>query len=298
MPDESDEIQSQQLALTTALLALLQPLARLAMSQGLPYSAVEELLKQSFVQDAREAQPDPTAQRIVSRISTATGISRREVARLCGREPRAMARPRSAVAQVFAHWTTAREYRDRRGAPRTLPRLGPGPSFEALAQSVTRHVHPRSLLDEMLRFGLVTHDAARDNVMLQRTTFVPRGDATRMLGFVGDNVGDHLNAAVQNVSADGRRHFEQAIFADELSIESLREARKLVRTQWHNLIDSMVPQLEKMIADDGASDRVRNQRLRVGLYSFDETMPAVAASANAMERPTRSRSRRAKDPSR
>ncbi|HEY2927114.1 DUF6502 family protein, partial [Piscinibacter sp.] len=229
-----------------ALLAVLQPLARLVVAQGLPFASVEELLKRSVVQAAREAQPDPTAQRMVSRISTATGINRREVTRLCESEPRAIARPRSVVTELFAHWTTARAYRDRRGVPRVLPRQGQGVSFEALAQSVTRDVHPRSLLDELLRLGLATHDTERDSVTLQHDAFVPRGDAIRMLGFLGDNVGDHLNAAVHNVLADEPSHFEQAVFADELSSESLQQVRALVRAQWQALIEAMVPRLEKL----------------------------------------------------
>jgi hypothetical protein len=269
----------RQQALYEALRAVLRPLADLAIAQGVPYTAAQELLKRTFVDAAREAQPDPTAQRMISRISTATGITRREVTRLCETEPGTDVRPRSLINELFAHWTTAREYRDRRGVPRTLPRTGPEPSFEALAQSLTRDVHPRSLLDELLRLGVATHDPQRDTVTLQRDAFVPRGDAVRMLRFLGDNVGDHLKAAVHNVLTDGKRHFEQAVFADELSAESIEKARALVRQQWQALIDALVPPLEQLVAEDEALNRVRHQRLRIGLYAFNETMSAPAMTA-------------------
>ena len=294
MPAEASHVDPRQQALLEALSAVLRPLARLAVAQGLPFAAVEELLKRGFVQAAREAQPDPTAQRMVSRISTATGINRREVTRLCESEPSEAARPRSLAAEVFAHWTTAREYRDRHGAPRVLPRQGKVPSFEALAQRVTRDVHPRSLLDELLRLGLAAHDAQRDTVTLQRNAFVPRGDAMRMLGFLGDNVGDHLGAAVHNVITEGQPHFEQAVFADELSDESLQQVRALVRSQWQALIDAMVPKLEQMIADDLAHDRVRDQRVRIGLYAYNETMVAATPPADAPA-PAVRRRRKSKD---
>ena len=293
---EPRELDPQHQALSDALSAVLRPLARLAVAQGLPFAAVEELLKRSFVQAARDAQSDPAAQRMISRISTATGIHRREVTRLCESAPQAAPRPRSLAAEVFARWTTAREYRDRRGAPRVLPRQGQGASFETLAQSVTRNVHPRSLLDELLRLGLATHDAQRDTVTLQRDAFVPRGDTMRMLGFLGDNAGDHLSAAVHNVLTDGQRHFEQAVFADELSGESLQLIRAVIRTQWQSLIEATVPLLEKMIEDDRVADRARDQRLRIGLYSFNETMPAVAPpTADAPVRDVRRTRRKSKD---
>ena len=53
-----------------------------------------------------------------------------------------------------------------------LPRQGAAPSFESLAQEITRDVHPRSLLDELCRLGLATWDEAGDTVALSREAFV------------------------------------------------------------------------------------------------------------------------------
>ena len=54
---------------------------------------------------------------------------------------------------VFAHSRPTTLPHARR-APRALPRVGPAPSFESLAQEVTRDVHPRALLEELLRLKL------------------------------------------------------------------------------------------------------------------------------------------------
>ncbi|HEY2928469.1 MAG TPA: hypothetical protein VGJ65_16540, partial [Albitalea sp.] len=94
--------------------------------------------------------------------------------------------------------------------------------------------------------------------------------------------------------ADEPSHFEQAVFADELSSESLQQVRALVRAQWQALIEAMVPRLEKLLADDLARDRVRDQRVRIGLFAYNETMPAAAAPDTAARR-TRPRSRKTKD---
>ncbi len=267
-------------ALADALAAVLLPLARLAVARGLPYAAAEEQFKQAFVQAAREAQPEPGATRMVSRISTATGINRREVTRLIEGEKRATTRPRSLAAEVFAHWTTSPDYRDRRGLPRVLPRQTQTAgelSFETLAQSITRDVHPRSLLDELVRLGLATLDHQADTVTLERDAFVPRGDAIRMLGFLGDNVGDHLSAAVENVLNDGEQHFEQAVFAGEMSSASMEQVKALVRAQWQTLIEATVPMLEKMIEDDRQQERPFDRRLRIGLYTFNESLQSSSA---------------------
>ena len=113
-------------AVSDALWAVLRPLARLAIARGVPCGTAEELLRRAFVDAAREAQPEPSAARIVSRISTATGLTRRQVTQLLEQEPQPAARQRSLATEVFAHWTTSRAFRDRRGAPRVLPRQGEG----------------------------------------------------------------------------------------------------------------------------------------------------------------------------
>ncbi len=264
-------------ALLQALDALLLPLARLAVAKGMPCATVEGLLRRAFVRAARDAHPALSPHRMVSRIATATGLNRREVTRLtqAGAVP-AQRRPLSA--EVFARWVGEPSYRDARGRPRKLPRQGAAPSFEALAQSVTRDVHPRSLLDELLRLGLAALDAGGNRVELLQDAFVPRGDSERMLGFLGHNVGDHLGAAVDNVLGDGRRHLEQAVFADELSAESVEALRELIAAQWRAISTALVPRLQQLIEADRAAGRTQDQRLRVGLFSYSEGMPAESAS--------------------
>jgi hypothetical protein len=275
---DATEAHAQQLqALQDAMRALLVPLARLAVARGLPFAAVEGLLKQAFVQAASDAHPGLLAHRKVSRISTVTGINRREVTRLTQAEP-AAPRGRSLVSEVFAHWLSDRQYRHADGSPLALPRQGPAPSFETLAQAITRDVHPRSLLDELLRLELAHVDESTDRVVASRTA-VPRGDSARMLGFLGDNVGDHLRAAVDNVLGGGASHFEQALFADGLSDTTHAWLHEQVLAQWQGLRSSIVPELEQRIAADGLAQPAPTRRWRVGLYSYDDPGAAAAPAA-------------------
>ncbi len=206
-------------ALLNAMRELLQPLAELAVAQGVLFATVEEMLKTAFVAAARRAHGMADSDRVVSKISTATGLNRREVTRLTQAETTTPAPKASPATRVFTRWLSDPALKNVDGAPVALPRLGAAPSFESLANSVTRDVHPRSLLDELCRLGLARLDG--ETVHVTTTTFVPKGDSARMLGFMGSNVGDHLRAAIANVVAEKPPHFEQAIFADELSHASL-----------------------------------------------------------------------------
>lgn len=262
-----------------ALAGVLRPLARLCVERGVPFAAMAEQLKLAFV--AAALAPEPVAARRVSRVSAATGINRREVTRLLGDDPRRLRTSpvrdpsRSVVTEVFAHWTTAKGFTDRHGAPRVLPRQGARASFESLARSVTTDVHPRSILEQLVRLGLAHLDEHRDTVTLVRDAFVPRGDALRMVNFLGDNVGDHLAGAVDNVLGDGQRHFEQAVFADELSEDSIQQVRGLITAQWKSLVQAFVPELERLIEADRTGGRDATKRLRIGLYTYEAVMSLV-----------------------
>lgn len=281
MSDSSDPstpapVPGAEPALREAIRAILEPLARLAVARGLPYPVVEEMLKESFVRSAHAAHTSLPEHRRVSRVSAATGINRREVTRLLNVGEREAVPVRSYPTEVFAQWTTHAEYLDAARRPRTLPRLGPAPSFESLAHSVTRDMHPRSLLEELLRLGLAAHDEDTDTVSLAAESFVPSRDRQRMDAFLGANVGDHLRGAVANVLGDGRRHFEQAVFADGLSEQSLDQLRTLIGEHWKRVTADLVPALEKMIADDDASGKPLH-RVRVGMFDYQAPVGPPAA---------------------
>ena len=312
-------------ALATAMRQLLAPLARLALAQGVTHATLDELMKQALVDAADQAHAALPPHRRVSRITTATGIHRREVTRLVAalREGAAQQAPpaRSHASELFAHWRSQPPYLGPDGTPAVLPRQGPAPSFESLAQAITRDVHPRSLLDELLRLGLARLDADTDSVCLVRDGFVPQGDQARMLQVLGRNVGAHLEGAVDNVLLDSglaaaapsadtarasrrrgapadlaptptpARHFEQAIFASGLSEASLDDFRQLVTDQWQATLQAVVPALEALIARDAAQAgshppaQATYQQVRLGLYTHarPQADPPPAAPAAPTE---------------
>lgn len=284
----TDPAEAEAAALRDALAGLLAQVARLAVARGLPAAPVEEMLRTAFVEAAAAAHPGLPEHRKVSRIATTTGLNRREVTRLVQQRAAAGAPPRlhtSPAAQVFAHWRNQPAWRGADGRPRPLARLGPDESFEALVQQVTRDVHPRSLLDELVRLGLVRWDTDSDTVALASEAFVARGDAVRQLGYLGHNVGDHLHAAVDNVIAsangEGTRHFEQAVLAWGLSAESLALLQPVIRAQWRALEQALVPLLRERVGADATTDPTPPGRIRVGLYSYEEGAAAAPAAAPA-----------------
>jgi Family of unknown function (DUF6502) len=268
-------ISSEQQAVLDALSSVFAPMAELCIARGIRIQAVQDLLRGAFVHAARETQPEPASTRLTSRISATTGLTRREVARLERKPERTPETHASPITALFTHWLSDPALRDADNKPLALPRQGPAPSFESLAQATTRDLHPRTLLDELCRLQLAFHDEATDTVRLLREAFVPQGDWDGMLAFLGDNVGDHFCAAVANVLQDGKQQMEQAIFADELSEQSVAQARELMTRQWRTLLSEVAPALEDMITADRESGRAQVYSLRIGLFTWSQTMPTA-----------------------
>lgn len=277
-----DAVSADQQAVLDALAAVFVPLAQLCTAKGIRIHAVEERLRSAFVAAARDAHPNQLATRLTSRISATTGLTRREVARLQS-EPDAVREPQhSPMTELFTRWMSDPNFQGADGKPLALARQGKPPSFESLAQSITRDVHPRTLLNELCRLQIAAHDVQADTVALVREAFVPHGDWARMLAFLSENVGDHFRAAVANVlqhgTNDGKQEIEQAIFADELSTESLGSAHELMGRQWRTMLAQVVPELEKLIEADKDAGRAQDQSLRIGLYTWSEpTQKAVVS---------------------
>jgi hypothetical protein len=268
-----DAIPPSANAALSACRAVLAPLAEMALAYGVRCAELEALMRACFVDAAVAAHPGVPAGRAVSRISAATGLNRREVARLLDTPATPQPRKRSPATETFTRWISDPAYRGPDDRPLVLPRQGEAPSFEALAQSVTRDVHPRSLLEEVCRLGLARWDTDTDRVALLRDVYVPRGDEQRLLGVLGANTGDHLRATVENLkSAGAPPHLERSLFADELSAEAVARLTPLFEAQWQALVRALAPQLQQLIDDDRAAGRVQDQRVRVGLYTFHAPM--------------------------
>jgi Family of unknown function (DUF6502) len=196
-PKSSDD--PTRLMLQTAS-QVLEPLLTLLLAHGVKYPALQELLKASLVKVASQELEGGQLERAQSRISVATGLRRPEVKRLIEESTSHPRASRSIIADVFGRWTSQKRYRDARGRIKALARNaseGGEQSFESLVWSIRRDVHPRAVLEDMLRLHMVKEDS-KGRIKLNQVAFVPREDLAQMLHFLGVNVADHLATAVHN----------------------------------------------------------------------------------------------------
>jgi hypothetical protein len=282
MADDDDDR-----ATLDAAAAVLEPLAALLLSRGVRHARAEELLKAAFVRAGARAFAAQGKAPSVSTLSVATGLRRREVQRLLTAAPDAAKPPKiSLAAQARARWTSDPDYLDAQGQPRRLPRTAPAgqASFASLAAAISKDVHPRPLLDELLRIGAVEEDG--EHVSLRGRLSTPDRSWDELVAIGGANVADHLSAVLVNLLNRPRPLFEQALFADGLTRQSAQRGADLAREMWLDAAPDVTRKLQGLV-DLDAQAPDNGWRLRIGLFGY-------IAPADQPEAPVRLRTARTK----
>lgn len=250
-----------------ASLAVMAPIARWLIRSGVQYGAFATALKSVFVEVAREEIEASGRKPTDSALSVLSGVHRKDIRLLSSRKGAAF-KPKSVslVSQVFTRWVTDPRYRDEHGRPKPLARLGAQDSFEALSRELSTDVHPRTVLEELVRLRLVKLEG--DTVELLTEAFVPAEDHAALAALLAANAGDHLAAAVHNLTTHHPRFLEQAVFADGLSERSALELSRLARELWAEVFQRMV--VEATARCEADREAVPAHRMRFGVYYYSE----------------------------
>lgn len=264
-----------------AVLRLLRPLARLLLQNGIGYPAFAAALKRVFLEAAQQELAARAMPATDSAITLLCGVHRRDVRTLL-RAPRdaaedaAARKPFSLAAEVATRWLSDRRFRGSAGKPKVLPRGGGEGSFDALVASVSSDIRPRAVLDELKRLGVAEED--EHGVRLLAQSFAPRQGFEEMSWLFADNLHDHLAAAAANLQ--GQANFlEQALFADELTATSAAQLQQAAVKAWKHAFDQVMAKAHEHYDADAAHAPAadRRQRVRFGVYFFNETMDGSEA---------------------
>lgn len=254
--------------LSRAFSRVLVPVASLLMSRNIRFGLAADWLKDAFVTAALRDFPiggrDPT----ISRLSLLTGLQRKDLkqrlAQRSGKSPQLNGQELGLLPRIVAHWLGKAEYRrDDRGLPLRHPSSA---SFERLIQEISKDVHHRTVLDEMVRQGLARRD--QDRVYLTQDAFVPvQGDEAQW-SYLGSNLGDHAEAAASNLNAlDKPPFFERAAHYGGLSASSIEELQELAG----NELSRALARINTRALELQAADRQTASggwRFRAGGYIF------------------------------
>jgi hypothetical protein len=141
-------------------------------------------------------------------------------------------------------------------------------SFEALVQSISKDFRARVVLDEWLRQGIATLDE-QDNVHLVADAFVsPQGFEEKAFYF-GQNIHDHLAAAVHNLSGITPPYLERCVYYNKLTAESVKEYERVAKSVGMRALHTVNRHaIELQKRDERKTDAI--YRTNFGIYNFTE----------------------------
>jgi hypothetical protein len=271
-------------------LTMLRPLARALVANGVTYPVFAQALKLVFLEAAR-AELRAADKRITdSSLSLLSGVHRKDVRAFNDRDQSQPLRAISLAIEVSTRWSSDATFCDEAGNPRPLPvrsKSASDVSFESLTQAVSKDFHSRSVLEELLRLGVA--QLQDDLVSLQTDEFVPRESFADAAYFLGANGHDHLAAAVNNLQAHGSGEdspfLEHAVFADELSPESVHQLQLLARRLWVTAFKRFAQAAQDAVDRDGAgSTPDKSHRIRFGAYCYSApTSPDTGVPPSQLE---------------
>ncbi|MDX8353767.1 DUF6502 family protein [Cognatiyoonia sp. IB215182] len=237
---------------------LLAPLARLLVARGIPFPELAERLKVHYVNAAKGMTDGKVTD---SRLSVLTGLQRRDIARL-----RALPQPEQRthhLARLLALWQTEPDFMGR-----DLPKNGPTPSFEALAWLVRKDIHPRTMLDALEAAGAVAVDTETQTVRLLQASYQPLAGSDDQLAYLTQNMGDHFDAATDNVLGADPAHFERAVYYGELTADQVAELRAMHQTAQMDLFKNLSTRAAAMKKETAKDPSETSHRIRAGGYFY------------------------------
>lgn len=266
-PGESAAPGADQAAVLAEVLAIIEPLVTWLVRSGVGYGALAAALKPVFLAQAERELTRLGRKHTDSALSLLSGLHRKDV-RLLSASAHQITAANAAQGASWGKPTAANQVATRwisLGWPDVIPVHGEAPSFEALAQRVSRDFHHRAVLDDLVRLGMVREGPA--GVELLRHAFTPAPGMAEARQLFAGSAGDHLAAGVHNLSGAGSGRFlEQSVFADGLSEASVHALHKLANHIWaqalKQVVDTAVPLCEQ---DEGVESP---QRFRLGVFSF------------------------------
>ncbi|MBM4266948.1 MAG: hypothetical protein FJ144_10090 [Deltaproteobacteria bacterium] len=282
-----------------AIRRLLRPVVRQLVAYGVTYPALDQMIRELYVESAETDFALPHKRATDSRVALLTGLHRKEIARLRGRSRTSDAPVEvedTVVTRVIGRWMGGPPYSDTRGRPRPLPYESRRPraaTFARLVRDRGVDVPIRSVLDELLRTGVV--EITDDGVVhLKQEANVPAGDLEGKLSLLASDPGEVFSTIVHNVENPERPWLQRKVVYDNVGSEALEELRGEARATG----EEFIRRANVLLAE---RDRDRNpdapggsrSRVVLGVYYFEESESEPAkAEAKRPRLPGRIKRRR------
>ena len=259
-------------AVLAAMRRIARPLARLMIEAGVGAGEFQAIMKSAFVGAAQDIGDGENS--TASRISTLTGLTRREVAELLKPSQESapdVSRGGARIQRVLTGWWTDPDFQDELGAPAILPLRARG-NRASFAKLVKRYSgEPRVLT---IRAELVRVKAIRETgdglLEAMSRSFAPARWDPEGITVVGEQLRDHLETLIHNLKDTNRPRFHRVIENTQVDPRYVGLITRDITAQADTLMDSLDDALNNPAATAKPKNEVRDAtRVGVAIYVFE-----------------------------
>lgn len=262
-------------ALIKALKDILYPFIYLLMRAGISFPQLAEMLKEIYVDVADKHFQLENKTQTQTRLSFLTGVHRKDVKRFQTSDSDSQELENINMGvKLVSLWIKEPRFLDDEGKPLLLPlKSKDSPSFDELVTIICKQdIRSRVVLDEWLNSGVVK---LTDNLVeLCTEAYIPKENPKEKAFFLGQNIGDHLSAASQNLFTDNPEFFERCVYYDGLSDESVTELQSIVNEHGMSLLKQLNDRASELKKIDSSrkdeDDKQTKQRINIGLYLYHQ----------------------------
>lgn len=255
------------------------PLIRILLRSGITFQEFAGVLKDVYVTVCAREMTIPGRRMTLSRVAIATGLTRREVAKIIRREGQTQWDVWSnagIAASVLETWHTEAAFLAPYGYPRDLKIDGTDvvPTFEDLVRRFNPDVSHEVLVGELIRVGAARVLEGGQYLRVQKRTYIPTDMTAEMIQIFSQAVRRYIETVDFNLGKGKgqEKRFDRMVYPDEgLRLVDIEIYQQEIR----EYLETVIQEIDQKSATYPRPARKRGEQsvqVGVGIYFYQETV--------------------------
>jgi len=263
------------LVLARIVRRMLQPLVKILLQSGFSYGAFAEAAKHAYIDVAQADLSLPGRKQTTSRVSTVTGLTRKEVHRLTNQAAEAdtaAGRYMNRAARVISGWLTDPRFLDAEGSPLSLPLDDSEHGFLQLVKAYSGDIPYRTITDELMRIDAIeiTPSGA---LRLTKKAYIPNAGSQEKLQMMADDVVELMNTITHNLQAksDAEMFFQRKVYYDNIPQENIESLKTFINRSAQECLEKINSELARYDRDNHPELKGTGRvKLGLGIHYIEE----------------------------
>ena len=233
------------------------------------------MVKSIYVEVAQQEEFTlPGKKQTISRISTLTGLTRKEVSvsmNAPGNDLSSLSLEYNRAARVITGWVRDKDFHTKQGKPKDLNLEEGRYSFKELVRRHSGDIPHRTISDELVRVGAL--EITKSGMLhLKSQAYIPEKDVDRKLNILGTDVADLINTISHNIYDDPKNPlYQRKVSYNAIPLESMNKIRAQLNKKAQSCLENLDKLLVKHDSDMNDNSSIKGKcRVGVGIYYFEE----------------------------